>query len=143
MKFLFPFYSQEKHAHLLSKSWFKLSLFILPVLVLSSTLFLTLLFAEQSYLYCYADLQRAQTQQTRDAAREINNLDFEKPGAELEALQIQKRVDDWFNSKIRECQTLTNQNSKYLIPFGMVTLIISFYLIQFVFFRLIRARKKT
>lgn len=140
-KILFPFYSREKHSYLISKNWFKFSVFIFPILVLTSTLSFTQLFAEQSYLYCYDDLQRIQKQKTLDAAREINNLDFEKPGAELEVLQIKKRFNDWYRNKSDECRTLANENSKYLFPFGIFTLLASFYLIQFAFFRLVTMRK--
>lgn len=134
-KFLFPFYKQDVHGHLFSKKWFKATLILFPVLVIIIASKITFSFADNLYLYCYDELQREQSQRTIDAAHEINKLDFNDSGSELKALQMQQRNSDWFNNKIKECRDLTNEYSIYTIPFGIVTLIITFYLVQLIFFR--------
>jgi len=139
-KILFPFYNQEIHLHLFSKKWFKFALIIFPILVIFITLKITFFFADNLYLYCYDELHERQSQQTLDAAREINSLDFNDPGSELKALQIQQRNDTWFNNKIEECRNLADKYSLYIIPFGIVALIISFYLIQLLFFRFVKTK---
>ncbi len=135
-KFLFPFYKREVHGHLFSKKWLRIVLILFPILVILITLKITFSFASNLYLDCYDELQREQSQQTLNAAREINDLDFNDPRSELKAVQIQKRNDDWFNNKIKECRDLTDKYSIYVTPFGIVVLIITFYLVQLIFFQL-------
>jgi len=139
-KFLFPFYKREIHHHLFSWKWFNFALVTFPIIVIFITLQITFSFADNLYLYCYDELQREQSQQTLDAAREINSLDFNDSGSELKALQIQLRNNDWFNYKIKECRDLADKYSIYTIPFGIVVLIISFYLIQLIFFSFIKTK---
>jgi hypothetical protein len=137
-KILFPFYNSKTHQHLFSKKWFKFALIIFPILVIFITFKITMSFADNLYLYCYDDLQREQSKQTLEAARKINDLDFDNPSSELKALQIQRENSMWFDNKISECRSLADQYSVYMLPFGIGMLIISFYLIQFIFFRFVR-----
>jgi len=137
-KILFPFYNPERHQHLFSKKWFKFAVIVFPILVILITFKITTSFADNLYLYCYDELQREQSQQTLEAAREINNLDFNDPQSELKALQIKQENNTWFDNKISECRSLADQYSVYVLPFGISVLIISFYLIQFIFFRFVR-----
>ena len=138
-KFLFPFYKQESHFYLFSKKGFKFVLVIFLISIIF-TFKIKLFFADSLYLYCYDDLATEQNQQTLNSAREINNLDFNDSGSELKALQIQQKNDDWFSDKIKECRSLADKYSIYMIPFGIVMLIVSFYLVQLIFFRFIKTK---
>ncbi len=137
-KILFPFYNQEIYLSLSSKKWFKFALVMFPIIVILITFKTIFFFADNLYLYCYDDLHAQQKQQTFNAAREINDLDFTNSGSELKAQQIIQKNDEWFNNKIEECRVLADKYSVYIIPVGIVALVSSFYFVQLFFFMFIK-----
>lgn len=137
-KILFPFYNREIHQHLLPKKWFSFACIGFSILGIFIACIITLQFTNKLYLHCYNELSSEQDQQTLNAVREINSLDFNDSGSELKALQIKREYNNWYNDKSSECKNLADEYSVYVIPFGISVLIIIFYLTQFIFFRFIR-----